>query len=64
MKKILTALLVLGTLTFTIFPATSAYAAAETVECNRWGKMVNGDYYKGKEGKKRLEQQRRQQQRY
>ena len=44
MKKIFAALLVLGAVTFIADPMTTTYAAAETVECSWWGKMVNGDY--------------------
>ncbi len=59
MKKCLTAMLLLVTIAVTALPISTASASVQTVECSWWGKMVNGDYYKGKEGKKRLEQQRR-----
>lgn len=59
MKKSLTAVLLLVTIAVTALPISTASASVQTVECSWWGKMVNGDYYKGKEGKKRLEQQRR-----
>lgn len=56
MKKFLTTMLLLFTITITALPISTASASVQTVECSWWGKMVNGDYYKGKEGKKRLEQ--------
>ena len=58
MKKIL-AVLMLAAFAVTMFPAITAYASVQTVECSWWGKMIHGEYYKGKEGKRcRLEQQR------
>ena len=52
-------MLLLVTIAVTALPISSVSASVQTVECSWWGKMVNGDYYKDKEGKKRLEQQRR-----
>lgn len=57
MKKFL-AVMMLVAFAVTMFPAITTYASAQTVECSWWGKMVNGDYYKGRKGQRRLQQER------
>ena len=45
-----------------MFPMTTTHASIQTVDCSWWGKMIHGEYDKGKEGeRRRLEQQRRRQ---
>lgn len=57
MKKFLLTRFILIVLAITMFPMTTTYISIPTVECSWWGKMIHGEYNKGKEAEIRRRQQ-------